>query len=614
MRPNLTWSYLALLLSCLGTLALSQPLILIPYNPHDSSRAAQGVADHDALQNQALQTLSVPADALALRNREEFVWATEKDKLGASLVATMHMETFESEKVLNTQRFDNLLANVDCSPSEIILTFKAQATFVQARHSWYPLNENNMSHVALFTDWKGCATPAGNLKPFHLTSVSFESKDLTARFRSSEKDWKTAAHTFTMLIGKHSNEGFPSPLAARSSVFTKARKAVQKESKANIFKEIKKHFKTKIVNIDQELLTISFDKSFPGKKELSTPEHADGNGSAFSASVACTNCGPRGSLVFEIKIEVTLGAPPTTTLIMRTQNLGFSLDLAMSAKSKIPQSVDYGDSLLETSIPGTGFRITEIIEFGLVASLDYGVSVSDFQGDLNISKKVVFDIPNGAAFDVQLPASQKWRTALHGDWKPVTAPTPMQICGFGSGELAVNLGISVSVEMKILNVDIKPVQISLGGPSVAFEMGVASKSSAPCSHFKSSGMGPTYHITPKIGFSLSVSTSLSLGANKWGLQLPLPLIHGGGHGKGGGKHLSPTDSTDMTHPSTDNNPEKGPDQLDTFGASKPSLSLHKTLFEKTIILHKPYCYIRHQKGQLLDEDQIEQPDGGPCSL
>ncbi|SCZ98222.1 BZ3500_MvSof-1268-A1-R1_Chr3-2g06230 [Microbotryum saponariae] len=643
--PDLSWFHSALLLSCLGTLALSHPIILGPHHLYDSSHAAQGLVHPDALRGQLVQTPSALLNALSLRNAEIFVWANANSKgtRGTSQVAVMQMDTLDQEKAINMQRFSHLLANVRCKPSQVTVQFVTKAAFEVASQLWSALNSDNITHLNLFTNWKGCYTDGGNLKPFHLTKVSFDSKQLAATLTGSETDWKTAAHTFTMSIGKHFDEtlaaagGSSRPLLTRSSIFTKAEKKIKKDfaaelnsvaksidrAKSKILKGIKKGLNATLVNINQDL-RVTFDKPHTATKTLSTP--------SLGGSVTCTACGAHGSLGVRIIIKVTLAAMQPVKLTMKPQNLGVSLGLAMSAKSDLPESFEIENPLFEQPIPGAGLVIPELATVGLTASLDYGISVSNFTGGLNVAKNVSVSIPDGAEVDLLVTHSNDEQPTLRGSWAPVAQPTPMQVSGFGSGEFAVGLGISLSLKMEVMSLDITPIKITLGGPSVGFEFGVSSKGSGPCPSLSSSH-DPTYYITPKIGFSLSIGSGLSVGPGMWGLGSPIPASGGpnknssqatGSSGGGGGGSNPPHPSSTHTNPD-----QKDSSQLavetrsvtkrhnhDSIGASKMSISASKTLFEKSFQLHNPICFTsrHHQRRPLSNNGRKDEPDGGPRRL
>ncbi|SGY51096.1 BQ5605_C001g00960 [Microbotryum silenes-dioicae] len=641
--PDLSWFHSALLLSCLGTLALSQPINLTTYHLYDSSHAAQGLVHPDALRGELVQTPSALLNALSLRDAELFVWASPKGTRGTSQFAIMQMETHEKQKVLNMQRFSQLLAAVKCKPSQVTIQFVTKAAFEAASQLWSAVNSGTIRHLQLFTSWKGCYTDGGNLKPFHLTGVSFDSEKLAATLTGNETDWKTAAHTFIMSSGEHFDETPPTadgssrPLLTRSPIFTKAGKEFAKEFKSvaksidkvenKFLKKIRKELHATLAN-KHKVLRIAFDKSYTGTKTFSTP----GKAASLNGSVTCTGCGPTGSLVLHTVIKVTLGEKPTVKLTMKPQNLGVSLGLAMSAKSDFPESFGIETPLLEQTIPAAGFKIPEIASVGLVASLGYGISVSNFKGNLNVAKNVSVSIPDGAKLNLLVSPSNDEQSKLGGSWAPVAQSTPMHISGFGSGEFAVGLGISLSLKMEVLSFEITPAKITLSGPSIGFEFGVSSKECGPYPSVGSSH-DPTYYITPKLGFSLSVGSDLNVDSGTWGLGIPIPdsggpnvnSSHGtGGSGGGGGgtnpphpssTHTNP-DQKDSSQPAVKTRSVNKRHNHDPIGASKISISVSKTLYEQSFRLHSPICFMSglHQRRPLSNHGRKDEPDGGTRRL
>ncbi|SCV74438.1 BQ2448_8077 [Microbotryum intermedium] len=493
-------SILAALLS-LALLARCNTELLTTLHMHDSEHATNGLVHPAWFQDRKILESVDLSLALDLQDVEFLAWAGEKDESGLSLLATMDVETYKHEKIINMQRFSKLLAGFECGASQISIVFQSKRAFDHALQDWSSWVQAEPDHViVLFANWKGCLTPEGNLKPFHFHDLSSDAVRLEITLHGVETDWKTATHTSTLAIG------LPPGTTADDLI-------EHPKAKRSWFKKARKFFK-KLFNltIKTKPLSISLDH-----RQTIIHTHAPPNPNGLHSIMVCSDCGSHGSIEMNFVFKIVMGIPHPPYIAVHTRNVGMKVKLGINAKASIPASFGWGDTIYKTGVPRLSCAIKGVVDMGFYITLGWGYSISGLTGHLQVQKTIDFGVNDMAGVDLYLGPRGILPNPT-GRWGITHTSTPLSVTGLGSGTFSAGLNVALSLKIDLHNLFfISPVSLSVGaGPSII--VGIAGPRLGPCSALARSS-GHTLFVQPKIAVSASVGASI--GASLWGFSIPI---------------------------------------------------------------------------------------------
>ncbi|SCV74940.1 BQ2448_7969 [Microbotryum intermedium] len=178
--------------------------MLRPWPMYQSKTAASGIP-HKMSRGLPLDPRAFVA-SFELLDSERLVWTSSPDAEGKVVFAMMQVDTHETEKVINMQRFTHQVQSVTCGASRTHISFVQPEAFQAAADawSWVNLADAHLMHVISY--WKDCLSPEGNFKPFHFTKMSTDPLTRTIILEGAEQEWAKALHSWTLEIGEGPDE------------------------------------------------------------------------------------------------------------------------------------------------------------------------------------------------------------------------------------------------------------------------------------------------------------------------------------------------------------------------------------------------------------------------
>jgi hypothetical protein len=318
------------------------------------------------------------------------------------------MYTKDDELVISMERFASDLKDVNCS-SNMMMTFKSNATFQAAIAEWSWVNLNENRTFIIIANYEGCG-PKRSRKPWLVNTVSYDTTEFKVFLNATEKTWKEVAHTYKLDWGRF----LPSSPENVSST-------------------------------DRRSL-INWNPSF--SVDLNQQFHADFFPTAtlgpFSFTIGCNDCVSKGTLQFAGHVESDIWnglSAFSISAIPHGISVGFDLEFEVSG------SLPFGGwnkawDLGAIGIPG--FTIDEVLKVGPNINVAAGFNLSAWQGSATLTSGISASIPDQSLAEVDMFA--KKAVQIYG-WQPAFQAKPLDI-GVAIG-LGLELFIQTSVELSL---------------------------------------------------------------------------------------------------------------------------------------------------------------------
>ncbi|SCZ96682.1 BZ3500_MvSof-1268-A1-R1_Chr4-4g07548 [Microbotryum saponariae] len=496
---------LLLPLVLLPTLVRSEVMTPVPL--FDSSHATEGrpfSASLDSTKDGAAASASSLA-SLVLQSKENVVWAGPKDEHGMATFATMELDSHDTEKIINMQRFSKFLDNVKCGPTSTTLTFTSSDDFTAAVTAWSWVNDHDKHVMHVLANWKGCLTPQGNLQPYHFDKMTSDATSKTITLQGGPKDWSLAAHTFVLefgggasgvpdttsdgdtntIEGSTSNSSSNATLSKRSQTIegeapslngsttdlttNKTNGVSFKDSKWGF---LKKHFRHLGDYNGHKPYDIDIHSDISGKIK---PPGITRAGAVFAAQATCTDCHLFGRMDFDLiaKVEnwhpVEMGIYATARGVRAQANWNLAAMVSVgftccshhcrsttdrfrlftctipNLQAELAQTLEIMQAGISLALAGFSFSIPHILHMGLYAEGGYGIRLENVHGEVGIKSTVTGHVNEGAVGHMDV-LKRKGSNTNYG-----VTMTPGKVDFFGSGHGTVighamgGIGIGVSL-------------------------------------------------------------------------------------------------------------------------------------------------------------------------
>jgi hypothetical protein len=377
----------------------AEPVVLEPVPRH--------LWDYSLLQKRQDVSESEPAN-VTLTDYEQLVWTTPPNHTHPTTVSMVVWTkgTGSDRLIIDMAKFAFQLKKARCT-SDMMVQFKHKISFDAAKKNWEWVNYNGMRSFVLIADHYLCGKD-WSLDPWLVSTVTFNTTDLTVKMEAEKKTWKAIASSYAMDFGQ------------------------------TPFNRNQKRF-----------LDFDFDKRFELDLSSEWPEaiiteqfeHA-------TFAVTCKDCGTTGSLVFAGHIEGSVfGGIDKFMISAIPNNISASLNMEVSFGG----SYDFDDKakkefdLLTIPLPA-GWTIPGVLTFGPNAKVSAGFALESISGQATISSGITARIPEDSIAKVDLFAQKK--VDVHG-WIPEFETKPLEIAAeiTASGEVYTKLAVAVSLEV-----------------------------------------------------------------------------------------------------------------------------------------------------------------------
>src|SRR5450432_22395 len=136
-----------------------------------------------------------------------------------NIFVNMTLNTADDEMVVSMERFAQNLKAVNCSQS-MMMSFKSNASYQQAVHSWDWVNFNENRTFILIANAPGCGA-ARSRQPWTVNWAEYDPEHLTVHLNATKKTWKEVAHTYSMDFGVYAPASSSNSSLSRRLSFNK---------------------------------------------------------------------------------------------------------------------------------------------------------------------------------------------------------------------------------------------------------------------------------------------------------------------------------------------------------------------------------------------------------
>ena len=131
----------------------------------------------------------------------------------------MTMYTNDTEMIIYSQSFVDVLADVQCTNNSVVLAFNNNASYTNAASQWSWVDGKPEHDVVLLADWPPCRVD-GQPQPYRINNTVAAPSNFSIALVGQAQDWKTAVPTFDLDMGTAflNQSAGVSPPASRRSV------------------------------------------------------------------------------------------------------------------------------------------------------------------------------------------------------------------------------------------------------------------------------------------------------------------------------------------------------------------------------------------------------------
>ncbi|KAL9599300.1 MAG: hypothetical protein Q9219_003927 [cf. Caloplaca sp. 3 TL-2023] len=286
-------------------------------------------------------------------------------------------------RVVMMERFEPLTSAVDCNGDDgsLSLTFKSQAAFQHALHTWSFINGSKDQRFLLIANHDGCG-PKDERQGYLITAIHEDSAKLTTILAAQEIPWSDVAGTYDLDFGR-----------AIKSVGPRRRRGLISSIKDTISSvgEAVSDAGDAVLSGDADL-----DKSVTIPVNIGTPGEVREIVTSSLFSLNCTDCYVTGSFLATGHLSVKDFQLQDFSLSGSPQGLAAKLQVGTSITAPYsPGSLNYTKELFNMAIPEAGISVPKIFDLGTWVSLEVGVTTT-FSGSASMNFGLSASIPDTA--------------------------------------------------------------------------------------------------------------------------------------------------------------------------------------------------------------------------
>ncbi|SCV72940.1 BQ2448_6865 [Microbotryum intermedium] len=411
----------------------TEVVMLRPWPMYQSDMAAFGIP-HKTSRNSRLLDARAYVASFELLDSERLIWTSPPDAKGKVVFAVMQVDTHETEKVINMQRFVNHVHSVTCGASQTHISFVQHEAFQAAvdAWSWVNLADAHLMHVISY--WKDCLSPEGNFKPFHFTKMSTEALTRTIILEGTEQEWAKALHSWTLELGDGPDEPdkpFPPPppgaVMEESAPSQEPNLNRQKASWRSTFGDISKygwnvdHSRTLVANLNSD-----FGHTVAPKVAL--------NDHGYQGFWVCHKCFTSGTVTFRYRFHMRFFILLESDVWMTMQNVGAGVEWEVGLYAENTISIEYLTKAWKFSLGVSGVNIPGVANIGMYVQAAWGIGATKFRGRFNVTGAMALHIPNGSKVHIDFMKGKIDR----GDFKYIYYKNSPKLKGVAEGTLYAN--------------------------------------------------------------------------------------------------------------------------------------------------------------------------------
>ncbi|KAF2013031.1 hypothetical protein BU24DRAFT_412333 [Aaosphaeria arxii CBS 175.79] len=335
------------------------------------------------------------------RSVETFLWGDDGVSSVANLTVYMGGST---EGILNMERFDGMLTDIQCGNESISMTFQDDETFAYAQRTWDWVNGAENNSFVMIAGVGDCGNNTRRL-PYVVSTMQYDEVANRAVLAARLSDWQAVAHSYDFVVGS----------VAQDPV---SKKAISRR------------------DIDKTT-SIDFNHSLNGSVAFSVGD--------VEARVVCLECGSAGQFDMEFKISQKIGIP--TGASMKISPKGVSA----VAKMKLIGSVSVTDALEKSidllDIPISGLKIPGILDLGPFLTVALAAELSSITVSAAVSMGATAKFSDEAILNVDLlnPDENEF-----SGWEPTVDVDDVAVEGSINGGVAAFLKPSVNLKAEAL--------------------------------------------------------------------------------------------------------------------------------------------------------------------
>lgn len=307
----------------------------------------------------------------------------------------------ETENVLSMEKFDGMLASVECKNDSIAMTFEDDATFAYAQRVWDWVNGAD-NHSFVMVAGPGDCGNNTNRMPFVITALQYDEAANKATLAATQSDWITVSHSYDLVVGSVAQT--PGDLRARD---------ISKTS------------------------SIDFNHDLTGSFALGI-----GN---LEARVACLNCSTAGQFDMEFKISQKFFVPTGASMKFSPKGVSAIAQLKLSGSGTITDSLTKTFDIL--SIPISGIKIPGVLDLGPFLTIAIGAELSAISLTAGVTSGATGALSDDAIVEMNLldPTENKF-----SGWMPTIDILDVTVDASISGGVAVFLQPSLELKAEAL--------------------------------------------------------------------------------------------------------------------------------------------------------------------
>jgi hypothetical protein len=344
---------------------------------------------------------------LDLKSTESFLWGGAKSSNLIVGNLTVYMPD-SHENILSLARFKGMTKSISCPQggTTIDITFNDDQTFAYAKKVWDWVNGADNHTFVMVANTGDCGWNTRRI-PFIVSTLKYDEQANIAHLTAAASDWKSAAHTYDLVVGSVST----------STPSAKLRKRLGE------------------VDFNKDL-SIGFDHPLP----FSSWKFPDPD---IDITLECDDCGTKGAFQFGFTLKTVLLIPKQVIVTLNPHGVSASITPKLSLSANYTGSKPFehefpGIPIEGISIPG------DVLEVGPEIVFSAGAELSGLSGSASISSGVSIALQDSAHVTLDL---LKPHLDSSG-WTPTVTKTPMKLDAKLSAEVKFYIKAKVELAAK----------------------------------------------------------------------------------------------------------------------------------------------------------------------
>lgn len=368
------------------------------------------------------------------------------------------MTPADNEQVLNMEKFDGLLTNIECNPDGMSLTFEDSESFAYAQGVWDWVNGAD-DHEFLMVAGRDDCHEDGVRTPYLVQSIAYDAPKNTAHLVATPGTFTQYAHTYSFQVG-----------------------SVPIEHNQHLFR--RDFSRDTSVSLDHDL---SFSQDVPI--------------GPVTATIACEPCSTSGQINLQLNVEQTAFVPTGLTMRVAPAGVQAKATLKLSATAEFTQPIAQEIPLPE--IPIAGFSIPgNVFSLGPVLETSIGFELASLSGSISVTTGATLSIPDDSF--IELNALNPSENSFQG-WQPQITPDPINVEARVETSAEVNLSPNLLLQIEVLGRGVE-AGINTKLPFIRAELAaVAATAGGACAEGDELGIT----VTPSIGFEIGFTAGFT---------------------------------------------------------------------------------------------------------